>query len=74
MIDSISSINQIIRQASGEFILKKGYSSIVEFLAKSRRISGIFLLTNNQERNFWENKNSIKAIDNKLINELEGRL
>jgi len=73
MMDSILLINQLVREASEEIIQKKGYASVNDFLIKSQRISGIFLLTSDQERHYWNNKNSLRPIDLKLIKELEGR-
>src|SRR5690606_24494396 len=72
MIDSITSINQLIREENESIIRDKGYDSIDDFLTKSRRISGIFLLTNTQDRKFWVNRNSEHSINDELKNELEG--
>lgn len=72
MMDSIHLINQLLREANEEIIQKKGYVSVKDFLIKSQRISGIFLLTSDQERHYWNNRNSLLTIDHKLIKELEG--
>lgn len=72
MMDSINLINQLLRETNEGVVQKKGYISAEDFLVKSQRISGIFLLTSRQERHYWNNKNSLRMIDPKLINELEG--
>ncbi|MFC4778142.1 hypothetical protein ACFO9Q_15175 [Paenibacillus sp. GCM10023252] len=72
MMDSIASINQLIREANESIVKDKGYESINDFLAKSRRISGMLLLTNTQERKFWINRNSEHLINEELKNEFEG--
>lgn len=74
MMDSIASINDLIREADEKIIRKKGYESINDFLAKSRRISGIFLLTKSQERKFWINRGSEHPINDDFKSIFESSL
>jgi len=72
LIDSISSINDLIRNANKELIKDKGFESIDDFLNKAKRISGILLLTKSQERKLWINKGGEQQIADELQSIFEG--
>lgn len=72
LIDSIASINDLIRGSNVSIIQGKGYVTIEDFLVKSKRISGILLLTKDKDRLLWINQGSEHPVKEELKAIFEG--
>ncbi len=71
LMDSITSINDLITEDNEAFVQDKGYASINDFLVKSKRISGILLLTQRHESKLWLNMGSEQPLGEEIKNIFE---